>query len=77
MGEANTPATTSRTQHRELTERMESGDMSDTESVKGDTSEEELEELDMEEDKEVIADGQDIPTIINDSTDIRKVKVKK
>merc|ERR1712179_87219 len=44
------------------------------ESVKGDTSEEELEELDMEEDKEVIADGQDIPTIINDSTDIRKVK---
>ena len=39
---------------------MESGDTSDTESVKGDSSEEELEELEMEEDKEVLIEGKDI-----------------
>jgi len=50
---------------------MESRDMSDTESVKGDSSEEELEDLDMEEEKEAIADRAEIPPINNGSSDTR------
>lgn len=55
---------------------MESRDMSDTESVKGDSSEEELEDLDMEEEKEAIADRAEIPPINNGSSDTRNVKVR-